>query len=84
MHNMPDDLQQLIDVEFPLRDDVHYLNHAAVAPWPRRTSEAVCRFARQNIELSGKPQGQRDPRIAYRERDRRPRLAGAGTPVGVA
>ena len=47
---MADNLQQLIRREFPLRDDVHYLNHAAVSPWPRRTADAVCRFARENAE----------------------------------
>lgn len=34
--------------EFPLSDDLIYLNHAAVAPWPRRTAEAVSRFAEEN------------------------------------
>lgn len=34
--------------EFVLRDDLVYLNHAAVAPWPRRTAEAVQRFAAEN------------------------------------
>jgi len=34
--------------EFPIADDIIYLNHAAVAPWPRRTVEAVTRFAREN------------------------------------
>jgi len=34
--------------EFPLSADVLYLNHAAVAPWPRRTVAAVARFAREN------------------------------------
>lgn len=34
--------------EFELDDDVIYLNHAAVAPWPRRTVEAVMRFAEEN------------------------------------
>jgi cysteine desulfurase/selenocysteine lyase len=33
--------------EFPLSDDILYLNHAAVAPWPRRTVEAVARFAQE-------------------------------------
>ncbi len=47
---MPEDLQQHIEHEFPLREGVHYLNHAAVSPWPRRTSEAVCRFARENTD----------------------------------
>jgi len=27
--------------EFPLAPDLLYLNHAAVAPWPRRTAQAV-------------------------------------------
>jgi len=34
--------------EFPLTDDLIYLNHAAVAPWPKRTSAAVIKFAEQN------------------------------------
>ena len=34
--------------EFPLTDSLIYLNHAAVAPWPKRTSMAVSRFAEQN------------------------------------
>ncbi len=34
--------------EFPLSDDLIYLNHAAIAPWPKRTSTAVIKFAEQN------------------------------------
>jgi len=34
-----------LDVEFPLDQSVIYLNHAAVAPWPKSTSEAVKQFA---------------------------------------
>ncbi|MGY6278265.1 aminotransferase class V-fold PLP-dependent enzyme [Methylomonas sp. MgM2] len=34
--------------EFPLTDELIYLNHAAVAPWPKRTRDAVIRFAEQN------------------------------------
>jgi selenocysteine lyase/cysteine desulfurase len=34
--------------EFPLSDNLIYLNHAAVAPWPKRTSRAVKAFAEQN------------------------------------
>lgn len=34
--------------EFPLSDELIYLNHAAVAPWPKRTRDAVIRFAEQN------------------------------------
>jgi selenocysteine lyase/cysteine desulfurase len=34
--------------EFELSADICYLNHAAIAPWPKRTVEAVRRFAREN------------------------------------
>lgn len=34
--------------EFRLASDIIYLNHAAVAPWPRRTVEAVQAFAAEN------------------------------------
>ncbi len=34
--------------EFPLSDELIYLNHAAVGPWPKRTGEAVMKFAEQN------------------------------------
>lgn len=40
--------------EFPLKHDLVYLNHAAVAPWPRRTSDAVKQFATENMELGSK------------------------------
>jgi cysteine desulfurase/selenocysteine lyase len=39
-----------LDDEFPLDPGLSYLNHAAVAPWPRRAAEAVERFARENRE----------------------------------
>ena len=35
--------------EFPLRDGLIYLNHAAVGVWPRRTCEAVKAFAEENL-----------------------------------
>lgn len=41
-------MQRLID-EFELDDSLVYLNHAAVAPWPRRTAEAVSAFALENM-----------------------------------
>ncbi len=34
--------------EFPLSKELIYLNHAAVAPWPKRTTDAVKAFAEQN------------------------------------
>lgn len=36
--------------EFPLSAELIYLNHAAVAPWPKRTSIAVSQFAQQNSQ----------------------------------
>jgi cysteine desulfurase/selenocysteine lyase len=36
--------------QFPVVHQFIYLNHAAVAPWPRRTAEAVKRFADENLE----------------------------------
>lgn len=37
--------------EFNLEPDLIYLNHAAVAPWPVRTAEAVRQFADENSRL---------------------------------
>ncbi|TBW56067.1 aminotransferase class V-fold PLP-dependent enzyme [Marinobacter halodurans] len=39
-----------LDREFKLDPDISYLNHAAVAPWPARATDAVARFARENAE----------------------------------
>lgn len=44
-------IQELAQQEFNLQDDLVYLNHAAVAPWPNRTRRAVEQFARENNEL---------------------------------
>ncbi|UPQ81547.1 aminotransferase class V-fold PLP-dependent enzyme [Pseudomonas knackmussii] len=40
--------------EFPQIDGLRYLNHAAVAPWPRRAAEAVAAFAQQNMTLGAR------------------------------
>ncbi|MDD5579724.1 MAG: aminotransferase class V-fold PLP-dependent enzyme [Methylobacter sp.] len=40
--------------EFPLSDDLIYLNHAAVAPWPKRTGLAVIEFAEQNTHFGSR------------------------------
>lgn len=56
--------------EFPQDTGLCYLNHAAVAPWPRRTAEAVSAFARENLQ-----QGARDyPRWSRTERHLREQL----------
>lgn len=41
----PADTDELLAEEFALTPPWIYLNHAAVAPWPRRTADAVRRFA---------------------------------------
>lgn len=40
--------------EFNLDDDVMYLNHAAVAPWPIRTANAVNDFCQENVNIGSK------------------------------
>ena len=44
---MPDN--NIIRDEFPQAEGLKYLDHAAVAPWPKRTREAVVAFAHENI-----------------------------------
>ncbi|EAT13409.1 aminotransferase class V-fold PLP-dependent enzyme [Bermanella marisrubri] len=34
--------------EFPQNNEIVYFNHAAVAPWPKRTQQAVTEFAQEN------------------------------------
>ncbi len=61
----------LLEREFPVEDQLLYLNHAAVAPWPRRTAQAVCDFAEENRE-----RGARDyPRWLQIEHTLREQLA---------
>ncbi|MEA3277461.1 MAG: aminotransferase class V-fold PLP-dependent enzyme [Pseudomonadota bacterium] len=68
--------------EFALSPDRIYLNHAAVSPWPRRTLDAVCCFARENGAqgASGYPQWLR---VEARLRERLAQLVNA-TPGDVA
>jgi len=42
------ELDDLCAREFALAPGLAYLNHAAVAPWPSRTRDAVINFAREN------------------------------------
>lgn len=44
----------LIDKEFPVSNEIIYLNHAAVAPWPMRTREAVRLFAEENVKIGAR------------------------------
>ena len=47
-------IDELIKYEFPQDNNLLYLNHAAVAPWPKRTSDAVKSFAEENIRFGAK------------------------------
>lgn len=62
--------------EFPLVGDIHYLNHAAVAPWPRRTAAAVTAFAQENM-LRGATGYPAWMEVELRLRQRLARLIGA-------
>ncbi|HKK15938.1 MAG TPA: aminotransferase class V-fold PLP-dependent enzyme [Gammaproteobacteria bacterium] len=48
------DTETLINVEFPQDEDLIYLNHAAVSPWPQRSCDAVCQFAIENTRFGAK------------------------------
>ena len=49
-----DDLDQLIKREFPVIESLVHLNHAAVAPWPTRTTDAVIQFAKENNRVGSR------------------------------
>ena len=40
-----------LTAEFRLSEDITYLNHAAVAPWPTRTAQAISGFATENATV---------------------------------
>jgi cysteine desulfurase/selenocysteine lyase len=42
-------IEALLKHEFPVADKQIYLNHAAVAPWPRRAGDAAHAFAEDNV-----------------------------------
>ncbi|MGE0384807.1 MAG: aminotransferase class V-fold PLP-dependent enzyme [Gammaproteobacteria bacterium] len=44
--------------EFRFDEDLVYLNHAGVAPWPRRAAEAVAAFGRENAARGAAGYGQ--------------------------
>ncbi len=47
-------LEKIIQTEFALNEDIRYLNHAAVSPWPNRTRQAVVDFAEENATQGSK------------------------------
>ncbi|MDD3652172.1 aminotransferase class V-fold PLP-dependent enzyme [Immundisolibacter sp.] len=68
--------------EFALSPEIIYLNHAAVAPWPRRTADAVARFAAENAR-EGARHYPRWLGVEQQLRERLARLIG-GAPADVA
>lgn len=62
--------------EFDQTNGLRYLNHAAVAPWPRRAADAVSAFARENVAL-GASDYPEWLKIEHRLRERLVRLLNA-------
>lgn len=75
-------MNQLAD-ELQLDQSLCHLNHAAVAPWPRRAIEAVARFAEENGRL-GSLHYPAWLEVEQRLRERLARLIGANTPADIA
>ncbi|MND73345.1 putative cysteine desulfurase [compost metagenome] len=73
----------LLQDEFAQADGLRYLNHAAVAPWPKRATRAVQSFAEENLRL-----GARDYPdwliIERRLRERLARLLNSSTTADIA
>lgn len=68
---------------FSLDPGLCHLNHAGVAPWPRRAVEAVRRFAEVNGTLGSEPYAGWLA-VEQRLRERLARLIGAGSPADIA
>jgi len=47
MNNIPSE-------HFKLDDNIFYLNHAAVSPWPTRTETALIKFCHENVTIGSK------------------------------
>lgn len=75
-------LSELSD-EFSLDPGLCHLNHAGVAPWPRRAVEAVRRFAEVNGTRGSEPYPEWLS-VEQRLRERLARLIGAGSPADIA
>lgn len=76
-------LPTVVRDEFSLDPDLIYLNHAAVAPWPRRTAAAVAAFADEN-RRRGAQQYPTWLAVEQELRERLQRLIGARSPDEIA
>lgn len=68
---------------FRLDPDVVYLNHAAVAPWPERTTRAVQAFAAENLRCGARYYANW-LEVEHRLRARLARLLNAASPDDIA
>jgi len=69
--------------EFPLDPGLCHLNHAGVSPWPRRSVEAVGRFAEVNACVGSEPYADWLA-VEQRLRERLARLIGAESGADIA
>lgn len=69
--------------EFPQAPGLRYLNHAAVAPWPKRAAQAVSAFAEQNLRLGARDYPQWLT-VEHRLRERLARLLNAPSAADIA
>jgi selenocysteine lyase/cysteine desulfurase len=69
--------------EFPLQPELLYLNHAAIAPWPKRTVDAVSRFA-DELGRTGSQRYAQWLGVEQRLRERGARLLGAASADEIA
>ncbi|MGE8499463.1 MAG: aminotransferase class V-fold PLP-dependent enzyme [Pseudomonas sp.] len=72
-----------IQDEFPQHPDLRYLNHAAVAPWPKRAVQAVTAFAAENV-LTGARDYSDWLGVEQRLRERLARLLNAPSTADIA
>lgn len=72
-----------IQDEFPQHPELRYLNHAAVAPWPRRAVQAINAFAAENA-LTGARDYPDWLRVEQRLRERLARLVNAPSSADIA
>lgn len=72
-----------LEPEFALDPDLVYLNHAGIAPWPRRTAEAVRAFSEDNV-LQGARHAARWQQVEQRLRERLQRLINAPSADDIA
>ncbi|MCC5958880.1 MAG: aminotransferase class V-fold PLP-dependent enzyme [Ectothiorhodospiraceae bacterium] len=73
----------MIDRQFPQAEDVIYLNHAGVGPWPARTRDAIVGFADANV-TRGAADYPEWLRCETRLRERLARLVQADSPDDIA